>query len=82
VGKLYDPEPGIKVETDEQGRPAALAWQTREPVREVINRYRVDDDWWRVPISRTYYTVRTPTALLEVYRDDRAGDWCLQRVIN
>ena len=42
----------------------------------------MDDDWWRVPISRTYYTVITPTMLLEVYRDDRAGDWHLQRVID
>ena len=51
-------------------------------MREVVNRWRVDDDWWRVPISRTYYTVRTPTAMLEVYRDDRTGDWYLQRVID
>jgi hypothetical protein len=48
-------------------------------VREVVNRWRVDDDWWRVPISRTYYTVTTPTMLLDVYRDDIAGDWYLQR---
>ena len=82
MGKLCDPEPGIQVETDDQGRPAALTWQRREAVREVVNRWRVDDAWWRVPISRTYYTLTTPTMLLEVYRDDRAGDWYLQRVID
>ncbi len=82
MGKLYDPEPGIQVEVDARGRPATLSWQTREPVREVVNRWRVDDDWWRVPISRTYYTVTTPPALLEIYRNDRAGDWYLQRVID
>ncbi len=43
---------------------------------------RLSGNRWRVPISRTYYTVRTPTALLEVYRDDLADDWYLQRVIN
>ncbi len=43
----------------------------------VTNRWRVDDHWWRVPISRTCHTIATPTALLEVYRDDRAGDWYL-----
>ena len=74
VSRLYDPSPAITVEVDDQGQPTALTWKQREPVREVVNRWRVDDDWWRVPISRTYYTVRTPTALLEVYRDDRAGD--------
>ena len=82
MSKLYDPELGIQVEVDAQGRPAALTWQRREPMREVVNRWRVDDDWWRVAISRTYYTVRTATALLEIYRDDRAGDWYLQRVID
>ncbi|MBA2364578.1 MAG: hypothetical protein H0V86_13705 [Chloroflexia bacterium] len=82
MSRLYDPEPPITVEVDDQGRPATVTWQRREPVREVVNRWRVDDDWWRVPISRTYYTVRTATALLEIYRDDRAGDWYLQRVID
>jgi len=51
-------------------------------VREVINRWRVDDDWWRVPISRMYWVVATPTMLLEIYEDLRTGDWYLQRVID
>jgi hypothetical protein len=82
VGRLYDPEPGIHVETDEQGRPTALTWQRREHVREVVNRWRVDDDWWRMPVSRMYYVVTTATMLLEIYEDLRAGDWYLQRVID
>jgi len=82
VGKLYDPEPGIQVEVDDKGRPAALIWQRREPVREVINRWWVDDDWWRVPISRMYWVVATPTMLLEIYEDLRTGEWYLQRVID
>jgi hypothetical protein len=82
VGRLYDPDPPITVEVDNQGRPAAVTWQRREPVREVVNRWRVDDDWWRIPNSRTYYTVITPTMLLEIFRDDIAGDWYLQRVID
>jgi hypothetical protein len=53
------------VEVDSQGRPAAVTWQRRELVREVVNQWRVDDDWWRVPISRTYYTLRMPTARLD-----------------
>ena len=59
-----------------------LTWHHTEPEREGVNRWRVDDAWRRVPISRTYYTDRMPTALLEVYRDDRAGDWHLQRMID
>ncbi len=82
MGKLYDPEPGIQVETVEHGRPAALTRQRREPVRGVVNRWRVDDDWWRVPISRMYWVVATPTMLLEIFEDLRTGDWYLQRVID
>ena len=33
-------------------------------------------------MSRTYFRVPTPTALLEVHRDNRVGNWYLQRVIN
>jgi hypothetical protein len=36
----------------------------------------------RIRISRTYYKVTTPTMFLEIYRDDIAGDWYLQRVID
>jgi hypothetical protein len=68
VSRLYDPEPPITVEVDDQGRPAAVTWQRREPVREVVNR-------WRVPISRMYW-------LLEIFEDLRTGDWYLQRVID
>ncbi len=70
------------MELDDQGRTSAVTWQRREPVREVVNRWRVDDDWWRVPISRMYWVVTTPTMLLEVYEDLCTGDWYLQRVID
>ena len=69
------------MEADSQGRPSAGTWQQREPVREVVNRWRVGDGWRRVPIRRTCYTVITPTIYLEVYCDDIAGDWYLQWVI-
>ncbi len=82
MSRLYDPEPPITVEVDPDGRPAAVTWQRRQPVREVVNRWRVDDDWWRVPISRMYWVVTTPTMLLEIYEDLRTGNWYLQRVID
>ncbi len=82
MGGLYDPSPAITVEIDDQDRPSALAWKQREPVREVVNRWRVHDDWWRVPISRMYYLVMTPTMLMEIYEDLRTGDWYIERVID
>ena len=48
----------------------------------MVNGWRVDNEWWRVPISRTYYTVITPTMKLEIYRDDIAADRYPQRVID
>jgi hypothetical protein len=75
VSRLYAPDPPITVEVDSRGRPSTVTWQRRESVREVVVR-------WRVPIGRTCCTVITPTLVLEIYRDDLAGDWYLQRVID
>ena len=72
----------ITVDVDEHGHPAPVTWLWREPAREVVNQWRADDDRWRVPISRTYCTVIMPTIMLEIYRDDIAVDWYLQRVID
>jgi hypothetical protein len=44
VSTLYDPEPPITVEVDEHGHPASVSWQRREPEREVVHRWRMDDD--------------------------------------
>ncbi|MBA2362331.1 MAG: hypothetical protein H0V86_02225 [Chloroflexia bacterium] len=82
MSRPYDPEPPITVEVDDRGQPSALTWQQREPVREVVNQWRVDDDWWRVSISRMYYLVTTPTMLLEIYEDLCTGDWYIERVID
>ena len=76
MSRLYDPEPPITVVVDDQGRPATVTRQRHESVREGVNRWRVDDDWWRVQISRTYYGVVTPAMLLEVRRNDRA-EWLI-----
>jgi hypothetical protein len=35
-----------------------------------------------LPIGRTYYTVIRAAMVLEDYRDDIAGEWYLQRVID
>ena len=45
-----------------------LTCQCYEPVRDVVN--------------RTYNMVITPTMQLEIYRNDIAGDWHLQRVLD
>lgn len=49
-------------------------------VLEACSRWRVDDDWWRVPVSRLYYKLRTEDSLLEVFQDCSSGQWFLERV--
>ncbi len=56
-------------------------YQQRDP-HEVVNRWRVDVDWWRVPISRMYYLVTTATMLMEIYEDLCTGNWYIERVID
>jgi hypothetical protein len=41
----------------------------------------VDADCRRLPISQTHYAVIIPTKKLEICRDDRSGDWFLQRLV-
>ena len=58
MSRLYAPEPSITVDVDIDRRPAAVNCARAELVQEVVDRWWVDDDWCRVPISQTYYTVR------------------------
>jgi hypothetical protein len=82
MSRLLDPEPPIQVQGNIKQGITHITWGRTEPVQEIVNRWRVDDDWWRVPISRTYLWVRTPRALLEIFHDDITGQWFLQRIID
>lgn len=50
-------------------------------VEGVLDRWRVDEDWWRSPpIQRLYYRVVLSTgAVMEIYRDLVDGRWYQQR---
>jgi hypothetical protein len=69
------------VEADDQERPIAV-WLSgrRHIVEAVLERWRIDDEWWRErPVSRVYYSLlledgRTVT----VYRDLISGRWSKQ----
>ncbi|MEX0800849.1 MAG: hypothetical protein WD379_06500 [Dehalococcoidia bacterium] len=69
------------MEAGEGGRPAAVHLSNgRFGVEEVLEVWRIDDEWWRKrPLSRTYYRLlledgRTVT----VYRDETSGQWAKQ----
>ena len=80
VSRLPETPTPVDVEPGEGGAPAVLRWELRERVVDVVSRWRVDADWWREPVSRMYYLVLKPSALLEVFEDLIAGGWYLERV--
>lgn len=58
-------------------RSAPSAWKRVVAVRD---RWRVDDEWWRAPISRRYFELLLEDGgLLVVYHDAVAGEWFQQR---
>ena len=77
---LNRPRP-LRVEAGEGGTPVAVHLSNgRFGVEEVLEVWRIDDEWWRKrPLSRTYYRLlledgRTVT----VYRDEVSGQWAKQ----
>lgn len=72
--------PLIGVELDPGGRLVAIRWAgQREPV-QVCNRWRIEEAWWRRPVSRDYYKLVGVHLLALVYLDRVDGTWHLERV--
>lgn len=69
------------IETDADGEPITLLWRgQRQPVTAVADRWRIDDEWWRLPISRLYRRVLLADgSLLTVFHDLLADTWYSQR---
>ena len=74
------PQP-LVVETDERGEPLAIIRRGRRlAVETVLDRWRVDDEWWRTPIARLYRALALADGrALVVYEDLAAGGWYEQR---
>jgi hypothetical protein len=48
-------------------------------VKEVLNIWRIDEEWWRKPISRLYYLVEfTSGSRFTVFQDLITGQWYRQ----
>ena len=69
----------VAVEEDVRGFPAVvlLSAKRREVIDSVIDRWRLDDEWWREsPVSRLYYSVMLFSgSRLVLYKDLVAGGW-------
>jgi len=73
---LKSPSP-IQVRTDDEGLPAELRQKgKRLRVLAVRERWRIDDEWWRNPISREYFAlVLEDGRLIILFQDLVAGGW-------
>jgi hypothetical protein len=76
---LNVPRP-VRVRTTAGGRPLFIRLGRRERrVRQILEIWQVDDEWWRQRISRRYATlVLEGGQTMTVFRDLVTGRWYLQ----
>ncbi len=76
---LNQPRP-VRVVTDPLGRPTALHLRGRvRRVDHIREEWRIDDEWWRTPISRKYLRVVLDSGrLVTLYLDLEEKRWYLQ----
>ena len=78
--RMLGHHPVINVELDSRGQPARLRWDGGAEQVEVCNRWRIEEAWWRRPVSRDYYKLVGRNLLALVYLDLVDGTWHLERV--
>jgi len=73
----------VEVELDANGQPIGIqdsGYETRRSVEAVGEVWRIDDEWWRMPIRRRYVE-----AILEggkrvvLFEDLTTGAWWIQK---
>ncbi len=74
----------VHVKTDDHDSPLAVTLHPganrSQAVEAIRERWRIDDEWWRNPISRHYYSVVLEGGqLLTLYHDLEDGRWYVQR---
>lgn len=78
---LDAPRP-VHVRTGAHGTPefVRLPGKTARRVVAVREQWRIDDEWWRAPISRAYYAVVLDDGrALTLYRDLVDDAWYVQK---
>ncbi len=78
VASPYNPE---KIEiAAQEGRPFVVRLKKRPVlVKDVVNMWRIDEEWWRKPISRLYFSLELENgARITVFRDLMRGAWYRQ----
>ena len=69
-----------RVQADPNGIPVmVMEGRRRLRVELVRETWRIDDEWWRRPISRIYHTVVLEDGKsMTLYQDLAAGGWYMQ----
>jgi hypothetical protein len=71
----------LAVETDACGDPVLVVRRGRRlRVAALLDRWRIDDEWWRTPIARLYHALALADGrTLIVFHDLIGGGWYEQR---
>ncbi len=78
LSPLKEPRP-LAVATDEAGEPVAVVLGRRLTVSQVLDVWRIDDEWWREEVSRLYYRLLLEDGRpLVVYHDLARHCWFKQ----
>jgi hypothetical protein len=80
--RLLGHHPRLEVDLDALGQPCLLRWPGGSEQGEVCNRWRVEEAWWRRPVSRDYYKLVGRSLLALVYQDRLDGSWHLERLFD
>lgn len=74
---LNRPRPAVVLPCLNDGRPLMVVeGGTRRRVERIQDSWRIDDEWWREPISRRYYqVVLDDGALRTLYQDALSQHW-------
>lgn len=78
---LGQPKP-VHVRADARGDPefVRMRGKTARKVSAIRERWRIDDEWWRRPISRAYYAVVLDDGrALTLYHDLLENAWYVQK---
>lgn len=70
----------IQIIENAQGGPATIRMERRSLGLSVLDRWRIDDEWWREkPVARMYFEVLlTSGHRLVIYKDLASGRWYRQ----
>jgi hypothetical protein len=74
----------ITMKVNGEELPHFFIWQERRyAVKEVVNQWNVDTDWWTKRIWRDYFKLVTEDEnLFLIYHDLCSGGWFLHRTYN